>query len=664
MGRPKKEVPPKPPDKPTFDYYKAVKVPIKHILKQPEIHLPKINNAVTKCHKIVVHTLMFMKLYLLDYYEKHQTLPVIDTKFINTIMKVVCGEKTEKRGKPASEITKQEKEKFIAFFEEHYLPLTQNEELNYTNLNTVLDYLKLTVLTVYETNIKSHFVEYVERYVNVMWKKQFLTQKIKSKKTLTKKEKETKLRKLGSELRKIKNDILNVETTEYKSHSSYHSWINEQKKKIMPVKTKFEKQSIYYDIQCHPQDYFPCMIFMMKQIEKQQIKIKNVFPMRNDIIPKHIRLDTTTIVMLLFTKKQGGKGEYTTKGNLKINENKIWDFFFTTEKQCFQKPNYTFHHMIETDGVSATILFIRNEFVGKHIPNQTYKEKEIYIDEASDYSGLQTKKIVAVDMGKSDLIYCVNGAEKNADKFRYSQDQRRKETKSKKFSKLILELKQEKINGKTIIEHETELSNYNRKSLNIDEFKAYIQKKNELNHLLMSFYEKYLFRKLKLNGYLNTKRSEQRMILNFQKKFGTPETVIIAFGDWEQRQQMKYKEPTKGKGMRGLFRKCGYKTYLVDEFRSSCKCSQCNGGDCKKFLMVDNPKPYRNNQKLCWGLLRCKSCNGFWNRDCNGAKNIYKIAENAVKQINRPDYLCRKTSQAIFKNDYNQNLYGYEKTQP
>ena len=533
--------------------------------------------------------------------------------------------------------------------------------MNYTNLNTVLDYLKLTVLTVYETNIKSHFVEYVERYVNVMWKKQFLTQKIKSKTTLTKKEKETKLRKLGNELRKIKNDILNVETTEYKSHSSYHLWINEQKKKIMPVKTKFEKQSIYYDIQCHPQDYFPCMIFMMKQIEKQEIKIKNVFPMRNDIIPKHIRLDTTTLVMLLFTKKQGGKGEYTTKGNLKINENKIWGFFFNTERQCFQKPNYTFHHMIETDGVSATILFIRNEFIGKHVPNQTYKEKESYIDEVTDYSVLQTKKIVAVDMGKSDLIYCVDGTEKDANKFRYSQDQRRKETKSKKFSKLILELKQEKINGKKIIEHETELSNYNRKSLNIDVFKAYIQKKNELNHVLMSFYEKYLFRKLKLNGYLNTKKSEQRMIQNFQKKFGTPE--IIAFGDWEQRQQMKYKEPTKGKGMRGLFRKCGYKTYLVDEFRSSCKCSQCNGGECKNFLMVDNPKPYRNNQQMCWGLLKCKTCSTFWNRDCNGAKNIYKITENAIKQFARPDYLRRGTSQAIFKNGYNQNLCGYEKTQ-
>ena len=82
MGRPKKEVPSKSPNKPAFDFdfYKAVKVPIKHILKQPEIHLPKINNAVRKCHQIVIHTLMFMKLYLLDYYETHQTLPVIDHK--------------------------------------------------------------------------------------------------------------------------------------------------------------------------------------------------------------------------------------------------------------------------------------------------------------------------------------------------------------------------------------------------------------------------------------------------------------------------------------------------------------------------------------------------------------------------------------------------------
>jgi len=48
-------------------------------------------------------------------------------------------------------------------------------------------------------------------------------------------------------------------------------------------------------------------------------------------------------------------------------------------------------------------------------------------------------------------------------KFRYSQDQRRKETKKKKYSKIQLELKREQINGKIIIEWETELSKLNRK---------------------------------------------------------------------------------------------------------------------------------------------------------------------------------------------------------
>jgi hypothetical protein len=46
---------------------------------------------------------------------------------------------------------------------------------------------------------------------------------------------------------------------------------------------------------------------------------------------------------------------------------------------------------------------------------------------------------------------------------------------------------------------------------------------------------------------------------------------------------MKFKEPTIGIGMRTLFRKRGYQVYLVDEFRTSRRCSNCNGGICEKF---------------------------------------------------------------------------------
>ena len=133
-------------------------------------------------------------------------------------------------------------------------------------------------------------------------------------------------------------------------------------------------------------DYLPCMIFMMKQIENQMESINNVFPLRSEIAPKYIRLDTTTIVNLLFTKKQGNKGFYKTEGNLKKNEDKIWEFFFRTERKCFTKTGYSFHHMISTDGIGVSILFLQKELVGKKLPMMKKKiAKELYIDELTDY---------------------------------------------------------------------------------------------------------------------------------------------------------------------------------------------------------------------------------------------------------------------------------------
>jgi len=61
------------------------------------------------------------------------------------------------------------------------------------------------------------------------------------------------------------------------------------------------------------------------------------------------------------------------------------------------------------------------------------------------------------------------------------------------------------------------------------------------------FYRKELFRKLKFSKYINIKRNEQKMVRKFRKIYGNPEDVVICIGDWEQRKQMKYKEPTLGK---------------------------------------------------------------------------------------------------------------------
>ena len=82
-----------------------------------------------------------------------------------------------------------------------------------------------------------------------------------------------------------------------------------------------------------------------------------------------------------------------------------------------------------------------------------------------------------------------------------------------------------------------------------------------------------------------------------------------------------------------MFRKSGFQVYLVDDFRTSCRCSNCEGEECSKFREIRNPKPAKNNSILSHGLLLCKKDCGLWNRDENSARNIYKIANNAINGI-------------------------------
>ena len=139
-------------------------------------------------------------------------------------------------------------------------------------MNTILDYLTIDILTMYKNNIKLHYVEYVERYVNVIWKKKFIMNKIK-KLNITQKAKEQRVNNLCNQIQKIKTDLLNIENINYKSHSMYHKWINQQKQFITPNKATYKKNNIVYDLICNPMDYFPCMIFMMKLLNLKILKL-------------------------------------------------------------------------------------------------------------------------------------------------------------------------------------------------------------------------------------------------------------------------------------------------------------------------------------------------------------------------------------------------------
>ena len=137
------------------------------------------------------------------------------------------------------------------------------------------------------------------------------------------------------------------------------------------------------------------------------------------------------------------------------------------------------------------------------------------------------------------------------------------------------------------------------------------------------------------------------MINNFKEKFGNGDRTIICFGDWSQKRQMKYKEPTKGVGFRKLFKEAGYETYLVDEYNTSKKCSICHE-DCVKCIKRENPRPWRKNEmRTVHGLLKCKNCKTLWNRDENSSNNIYIIGRTAINKQVRPDYLTHKKTSVL-----------------
>ncbi|CAM6067057.1 unnamed protein product [Sphagnum tenellum] len=130
--------------------------------------------------------------------------------------------------------------------------------------------------------------------------------------------------------------------------------------------------------------------------------------------------------------------------------------------------------MVETNGVSISILLVRKEYVGKKVrkPRVGPPPPEQYIDELTDYTKVADKKLVAIDPNMSDLLYCVDGPDADKTIYRYTQDTRRKDTYVKKHRDYLQTRKHKVIDGKRVVEWEVELSAYNKKTTNFAAFKT------------------------------------------------------------------------------------------------------------------------------------------------------------------------------------------------
>jgi len=343
----------KPPDE-----YKCIKVSLKKILKRQE-DLAIIEDAVNRTHRITIKTYQLMKLHILNEYHAKKDIPTIDENFVFLIQQAIINPKG-KRLTDKKDLVKKLSELYPFGFEDG------------THLKQVLDYIRTEIVTAVENNIKENYLKYLKKFVNSFFHNKY-EKEMKNK---------TFKANLLKDIKAIQKDI--IENTS-NCDSKYHSWLNEYRSLIIP--TFEDNKGFYYDIKAHCQKYLKHMIWINLQLEDLGVKLFQPIPLRTDLVPKSIKLCSTTLKWLYQSVQEAIENSKPKRINwiakygmvergsemvtelisrTRINYPKesediekekpiIWGHLFDIKQTL---KGYSFDYSIVTDGYSASLVFI------------------------------------------------------------------------------------------------------------------------------------------------------------------------------------------------------------------------------------------------------------------------------------------------------------------
>jgi hypothetical protein len=584
--------------------YTTIKTTLKSVLHKHKEVQPVITNLVFEMNDLMIHSYQFIRLYVLKCYNNNQPLPEINDKFILYCIKTLGvrsnqGVKCKDTGllEPLQE-----------FYDKEYQPLLHHEKTQLKNMTFLLPYLATQIHTSLSNNTQEHFIQHFLRFINKT------TMKITEDKAI---------------LFKFKKQLLecNEETD-----TMFDEWKNTHLPNILPTNIR---KSVHYDVKVSPFDYLKGMLYMNSVLEKEDHKLFQPLPLRNNIIPKHIILDTACIISL-FCPENAKKGELLK--NVKENQHDVWNNLLNLQHKTFKNKHYQFHYQIQTDGISCSLLFIRKDLKdkkwGSRVP--TLQEQEFHNIEDLSIEQLKEvapRNIVGCDPGKRSLVYMMDD---KGNKLQYTAPQRKRESKAKTNQRILLVEKKRN----NIIEKETRLSFQNSKSVDYEKFKMYLVEKDKLNKETTDFYKRDIWRKMKFRQYSYGKKSIDTFLNKIKETFG--DNILIGYGNWSRSTQMKHFMPTMNKGLRKQIHK-KYDTITINECNTSKKCCECNN-DLSYYRHSDGSKQFR--------LLVCLSCNRgndysgcvrpqvkqtvFRTRDANSAINIMNLTKCWIEKQERP----------------------------
>ncbi len=358
------------------------------------------------------------------------------------------------------------------------------------------------------------------------------------------------------------------------------------------------------------------------------------------------------------------------------------------EKEEFKKKSKE-----EQEKIKLELKFKKNkyEYIEDAVKNPILKEK--YTET------FNSKKICVVDPGMRAPMTILGNGKLNKYKknqtgkkmedgkilFSYSTGARLNATKRLEYARLTENKKKKTIiNGKSIIEHERELSLMKSKTTKLNEFYKYCAKKFELRKYVygddklvektknleeeivkeankystindtkfiklinnksqivdqenMKEYNNYL-KKIKWFGYINKQRHESKLLDEIEEIYGKDSKFI--FGDWSEKNNIK-RISTPRMGTKKLLGR-RFEILLINEFNTSKLYWKTE--ESTKNLRIEKTYTKKDGtvciiEKEIYSLLTCQMSDkkyGIINRDYNATKNIYKITESIIRTGKRP----------------------------
>lgn len=667
------------------DKYRTVKCSLKDIAKD-DLDMTKMFDACFRTHKLVIHTYQFLRLWILNKYHNKLDIPLITEDTFKMCFKALL--KESQGPKPKRDNLKLYNE-FLKFYDDEYKQLGYDIKLDGTNLSQILGYMSIDMITNVENNIKMHFVKYVKRFVNSCFKKQ--NNKLIDE---CEKGKKTELRKiLNKELYEIKEDLLNnslkcnkkyhewinkhrnnIFPKEYKHSYEFDIENNPQKYikgmiymcleiekegtkafQFFPLRTDIimkycpidTKSLIELFVEKDKNNYLTDIEHTKHDLWDKYFKLdKKVFKQKDYIFDHRISTDCFSVSIQLIHKDYVVK-EQEKKTNMKNKKKEMKEKckdMDDDEKKKFkdelQRKKKTEQEKIKLENKKKRNLEkdkfkklpkeeqkkIKDAQKKERIEKQTTQIEYPYLEELTDkqYDALKTQNWAVFDEGMKNVIY---GKDKNGNKFIYRCRQHLNRNKRLKYQRIIKNHK-DKLE---ITTEENKLSDYNSKSCNLNKFKEFIKKKNELNEILLEKYKDDKFRQYKWYSYIQKKRAEDRLVNDIKEKYDKDTILII--GDWSKGETKIKRISVPNKGLKRKLSE-HFTIYMIDEFRTSCLHYKTENR-CENMYVNDK----KGVSRKLHSVLTFKAENnrlGCINRDENATNNMIKIVKSYLKDKTRP----------------------------